>query len=480
MRPFDIDADGTLFGEGFAAVVLQINTVSEDTHSQLVGWTSNRNSTVLPIGFTSMDMVEACATDALMRSAVHRNDINFCHLHGMGNPASDEPEVMGLTAALDRSPSNPLALAGHKATFGHTISVAGIVAVVFSVLSMQHGMVPAHVNVEHVTEMVRNNLTVTLPVGKPFELNAKGGKTISSISGLSGSGDNVHLMLSHNDKLAKDRVQLDSFGSIQVTPSQEVDQLTRHVSISQAKLPETDDDHSLVASIRQVVEQLIGRPVQPTQPLLQAGLTSKQVPLLVRALGAGLRESVVFSHPTVESIARYLQQQGTDDITPLLHFESRALGARNPVVVASTNGVAFGSCESTQKMWLELCSGHDQLDSCRNLHQDHGADNDSRRPLPGHMLQSPELFDAAYFSISPLEVKVTDPNQRVCLQVAFGAFARAGSDLQSLKETKVGIYVGFGNLTGWSEVQREIPKNTFSELGLGTSAVSGRISYVLG
>ena len=150
------------------------------------------------------------------------------------------------------------------------------------------------------------------------------------------------------------------------------------------------------------------------------------------------------------------------------------------MVVASTNGVAFGSCESTQKMWLELCSGHDQLDSCRNLHQDHGADNDSRRPLPGHMLQSPELFDAAYFSISPLEVKVTDPNQRVCPQVAFRAFARAGSDLQSLKETKVGIYVGFGNLTGWSEVQREIPKNTFSELGLDTSAVSGRISYVLG
>ena len=90
-----------------------------------------------------------------------------------------------------------------------------------------------------------------------------------------------------------------------------------------------------------------------------------------------------------------------------------------------------------------------------------------------------ELFDHQQFSMSTAEVKVTDPNQRVLLEVALSSLVGTKYQAAMLSEAGAGVFVGFGQ-TPWMAVQQQLPPSVFSGHGLVASASAGRISFTLG
>jgi acyl transferase domain-containing protein/acyl carrier protein len=57
------------------------------------------------------------------------------------------------------------------------------------------------------------------------------------------------------------------------------------------------------------------------------------------------------------------------------------------------------------------------------------------------MIEGAELFDAAFFGISPKEAEVMDPQQRVFLECAWAALESAGYDPERYRE-RIGVYAG--------------------------------------
>lgn len=88
-----------------------------------------------------------------------------------------------------------------------------------------------------------------------------------------------------------------------------------------------------------------------------------------------------------------------------------------------------------------------------------------------------ELFDGAFFSISPNEAKAMDPNQRKCLEGVYIALEEAGYPMQHLKShtENIGCFVGISG-SEWSHV----PHATDSAgCGGHEAIVSNRCNFAL-
>jgi 3-oxoacyl-[acyl-carrier-protein] synthase-1 len=85
---------------------------------------------------------EAALDQALARAGLGAGDIGFLHLHGTATPKNDEVEAR----LIDRrfSPGTPVS--STKGMTGHTLGAAGALGAVFSLLALEHGLLPGTVN----------------------------------------------------------------------------------------------------------------------------------------------------------------------------------------------------------------------------------------------------------------------------------------------------------------------------------------------
>jgi amino acid adenylation domain-containing protein len=161
--------------------------------------------------------------------------------------------------------------------------------------------------------------------------------------------------------------------------------------------------------------------------------------LLVQAHGR-LRERFpqltaldLFRYPTVATLAAYLTAG-----TPVA--EDRVL----PHEAAPSNDIAiigmacrFPGAPNIEAFWRNLTAGVESIEQLAN----------DRPDLPGYvpaasLIDSPDQFDAGFFSFTPREAAVTDPQHRVFLECAWEALERAGYDPRSAG--RVGVYAGAG------------------------------------
>ena len=87
-------------------------------------------------------------------------------------------------------------------------------------------------------------------------------------------------------------------------------------------------------------------------------------------------------------------------------------------------------------------------------------------------------FDAGFFGISPREAAQMDPQQRLCLELAFEAFEDAGLDSRSLAGEAVGVYVGGSSWDYQSLHNGDVASaDAYSMTGATLCSLSNRVSY---
>src|SRR4029453_8992764 len=86
-----------------------------------------------------------CIRNALADAGLNPDDIDYINPHGTGTPENDKMECMGVTAVFgERAKSIPIS--SNKSMVGHTLSAAGAVEAVFSLLTLQHQQLPPTIN----------------------------------------------------------------------------------------------------------------------------------------------------------------------------------------------------------------------------------------------------------------------------------------------------------------------------------------------
>ena len=170
-----------------------------------------------------------------------------------------------------------------------------------------------------------------------------------------------------------------------------------------------------------------------------------------RLFGRDIPAVKVFQYPTISQLARFLEEKTseTDWLAPMAR-RSAPRGAGDEADGVAIIGMVgrFPGADNLETLWRNLCQSVESISFFKPEELGPGI-KDSLRNDPDYIrargiLEGADLFDAAFFGISPLEAKVMDPQQRVFLELAHHALENAGYD-PTRYSGMIGVYAGVGD-----------------------------------
>ncbi|XP_004488123.1 3-oxoacyl-[acyl-carrier-protein] synthase II, chloroplastic-like [Cicer arietinum] len=187
-RPWDINRDGFVMGEGAGVLLLE-----ELEHAKKRG--ANIYAEFLGGSFTSDAYhvteprpdgagVILCIEKALANSGVSREDVNYINAHATSTPAGDLKEYQALIHCFGQNPE--LKVNSTKSMIGHLLGAAGGVEAVATIQAIKTGWVHPNINLENPDEAVDTNVLVG---AKKERLDIKAG--LSNSFGFGGHNSSI-------------------------------------------------------------------------------------------------------------------------------------------------------------------------------------------------------------------------------------------------------------------------------------------------
>ena len=143
LKPFDADREGTIFGEGAAAIVLESADHAKARNAQVLGEFLGSGCVTEGMGVLDVrpdgDGVRRAIELALADAQLSARDVGMIVAHGNGTPGSDASEAAAIRAVFGPAPPP---ITGFKWAFGHTIAASGVMDLALGLISLRHGIVP--------------------------------------------------------------------------------------------------------------------------------------------------------------------------------------------------------------------------------------------------------------------------------------------------------------------------------------------------
>ncbi|KAL5048565.1 hypothetical protein BDW71DRAFT_213319 [Aspergillus fruticulosus] len=151
-RPFSADAQGTVWGEGAAAIVLKrLSDAQRDNDpilAVLSGTAVNHGGRSASLTTPSGPAQKRLIHTALAASKLQPSDIDYVEAHGTGTKLGDPIEGSALAEVFgNHDRAEPLWVGSAKSNVGHTQAAAGLVGLLKVVLAMQHSTLPQTLHV---------------------------------------------------------------------------------------------------------------------------------------------------------------------------------------------------------------------------------------------------------------------------------------------------------------------------------------------
>lgn len=200
-RPFDKNAQGTLFSDGVAAVVLKDKAQAERDGDVIyavirgVGISNDgggKGSFTAPSAEGQASSIHMALTDA----GVEASTISYVETHGTGTPIGDPIEIEGLKLAFGQQADRQYCRIGSlKSNLGHLTHAAGVAGLIKTVLALHHKKIPPSIN------YTEANATIDF-ANSPFVVNHAltdwaplAGTRRAGVSSFGVGGTNVHVIV---------------------------------------------------------------------------------------------------------------------------------------------------------------------------------------------------------------------------------------------------------------------------------------------
>ncbi len=157
-RPYDLDRDGFVLGEGSAVIVLETEEHAKARGARIYAELASVGMSADAHHITAPDPVGAGAArtmlEALDRADLDVSDVAHINVHATSTPVGDIAEAKAIVRAFGDA-AEGIPVTGTKSMTGHLLGAAGALEAVFSVLSIRDRIAPATINVDHLDPDIR-------------------------------------------------------------------------------------------------------------------------------------------------------------------------------------------------------------------------------------------------------------------------------------------------------------------------------------
>jgi len=148
-RPFSKDRDGFVMGEGAAALVLESYAAAKARGATVLGFVRGCGERADNYHRTrskpDASAIVGAIANAITDACIPATKIDYVNAHGTSTPENDKMEYLALKQVLgEHLTTTPIS--SSKSMIGHTLSAAGAIEAVISLLTIRNGMLPPTIN----------------------------------------------------------------------------------------------------------------------------------------------------------------------------------------------------------------------------------------------------------------------------------------------------------------------------------------------
>jgi len=150
-RPFDINRDGFIMGEGAGIVILESLENALDRgakiYAELIGYGMTADAYHITSPSPGGEGAARCMKMALKDGGIDPLDVNYINAHGTSTKYGDELETLAIKTVFGEN-AYKIAVSSTKSMTGHLLGAAGGVEAVITILSVHNNIVPPTINLD--------------------------------------------------------------------------------------------------------------------------------------------------------------------------------------------------------------------------------------------------------------------------------------------------------------------------------------------
>ncbi len=148
-RPFDLDRDGFVMGEGGGGLILEeyehAKARGAKIYAEVVGTGMTADAYHItaphPEGLGAANVMR----NALKEAQLNPSDVDYINVHGTSTPLGDIAELNGILKVFGEA-AYDLNISSTKSMTGHLLGAAGAIEAIAGVLAIQHNAIPPTIN----------------------------------------------------------------------------------------------------------------------------------------------------------------------------------------------------------------------------------------------------------------------------------------------------------------------------------------------
>ncbi|KAH7284973.1 hypothetical protein KP509_33G004900 [Ceratopteris richardii] len=161
-RPWDVDRDGFVMGEGAGVLLLEELEHAKDRgatiYAEFLGGSFTCDAYHMTEPHPEGAGISLCIENALAQAGVRKEDVNYVNAHATSTRAGDLQEYKALMKVFGQNPE--LKVNSTKSMIGHLLGAAGAVEAVATVQAIRTGWIHPTINVDNPEKEIDMNIIV--------------------------------------------------------------------------------------------------------------------------------------------------------------------------------------------------------------------------------------------------------------------------------------------------------------------------------
>ena len=151
-RPWDIDRDGFVLGDGAGVVVIEeyehAKKRGAKIYCELAGYGMSGDAHHMTQPSPSGEGPARCMANALKDAGLNKEDVGYINAHGTSTPAGDKAETMAVKVAMGDH-AKKVVVSSTKSMTGHLLGAAGGIEAIFAILALRDQVIPPTINLDN-------------------------------------------------------------------------------------------------------------------------------------------------------------------------------------------------------------------------------------------------------------------------------------------------------------------------------------------